>query len=128
MVASLLSHLGYPAEPALVEARLRSLGDADRVLITDGGLIALHRIPMLAEGGAFARITALAVAPSHRHRGIARALLSAAEHTARHWGCHLLEVSSGRRPERAAAHAFYQAAGFTDTNLRSARYWKRLDQ
>jgi hypothetical protein len=32
-VTSLLSHLGYPVEPARVEARLRSLGDADCVLI-----------------------------------------------------------------------------------------------
>jgi GNAT superfamily N-acetyltransferase len=125
-VAGLLRHLGYPAEPSLVEARLRSLGDADCVLITEGGLIALHRIPRLAEGGAFARITALVVAPGQRGSGIATALLAAAERTARHWGCSLLEVSSGRRPGREAAHAFYQAAGFTDTNPRSARYWKRL--
>lgn len=53
-------------------ARLRSLSDADRILITEGGLIALHRIPLLAEGGAFARITALVVAPGQRNSGIAR--------------------------------------------------------
>jgi len=127
-VADLLRHLGYPTEPSLAETRLRSLGDADCVLITEGGLIALHRIPLLAEGGAFARITALVVAPGHRNSGIARALLAAAEQAAREWGCTLLEVSSARSPERAAAHAFYQAAGFTDANPRSARYRKRLDQ
>lgn len=38
----------------------------------------------------------------------------------------LLEVSSGRRPERDPAHAFYRAAGFADTGERSVRYWKRL--
>ncbi len=95
-------------------------------MIAEGGLIALHRIPLLAEGGAIARITALVVAPAQRDCGIAGALLAAAEQTARHWGCHLLEVSSARRPDRQAAHALYRAAGFTDTNARSARYWKRL--
>ena len=138
-VARLLSHLGYPAEPVVVETRLRALSDADRVLLAEHtpgadqglnaelGLIALHRVPLLAESGALARITALVVAPGYRGSGAARALLAAAEQTARHWGCWLLEVSCGRRPERTAAHAFYQAAGFTDTYARSARYWKRLD-
>jgi GNAT superfamily N-acetyltransferase len=127
-VACLLSQLGYPAQPAQAEARLRSLSDADRVLLAEGGLIALHRLPMLAEGGAFARITVLIVAPAQRNSGVGRALLAAAEKTARQWGCSFLEVSSGRRPERAAAHAFYQAAGFTDANARSARYRKRLNE
>ena len=59
--------------------------------------------------------------------GVATALLAAAEQRAREWGCDLLEVSSGRRPERDPAHALYRAAGFADTGERSMRYWKRLD-
>ena len=42
------------------------------------------------------------------------------------WGCDLLEVSSGRRPERDAAHAAYRAAGFADAADRSVRYRKEL--
>jgi GNAT superfamily N-acetyltransferase len=126
-VAVLLAELGYPSEAAAVEARLRALTDADAVLLADEGLIAMHRIPRIAEGGAFARITALVVAPAARGCGIATALLAAAEERAQEWGCDLLEVSSGRRPERAPAHAFYWAAGFTDAAERSTRYWKRLN-
>lgn len=128
-VAGLLTDLGYPATPEQVAGRLESLAEADgdRVLLAPGGLIALHRIPRLAEGDVFARITALVVAPEFRGHGMASALLRAAEEVARGWGCTLLEVSSGRRPERRAAHAFYRAAGFEETEDRSVRYWKRLD-
>ncbi len=66
------------------------------------------------------------MAEAHRGRGVARALLAAAEDTARGWGCDAIEVSSGRREERTAAHALYRDAGFTDTAERSARYWKPL--
>jgi hypothetical protein len=41
-------------------------------------------------------------------------------------GCALIEVSSGRRPEREPAHALYRAAGFADTAERSVPYWKPL--
>jgi uracil-DNA glycosylase len=48
-------------------------------------------------------------------------LLGAAERVARDWGCDLLEVSSGRRPERADAHRFHLGAGFADTDEQSVR-------
>jgi len=129
-IAGLLTELGYPATPEDVTERLNALirSDADCVLLVPGGLIALHRIPRLAEGDVFARITALVVAPERRGQGVGRVLLDAAEEVARGWGCTLLEVSSGRRPERRAAHAFYRAAGFEETESRSVRYWKRLGQ
>jgi hypothetical protein len=41
-------------------------------------------------------------------------------------GASLLEVSSGRRPEREAAHAFYPALGFVDSSDASVVYRKRL--
>jgi GNAT superfamily N-acetyltransferase len=125
-IAALLGELGYPADPSAVTDRLARMGSADAVLLADGGLVALHRIPLLAEGGAVARITALVVAPSRRRAGVGRALLAAAEEVARSWGCWRAEVSSGRRPERDAAHAFYLAAGFEETTARSTRYWKEL--
>jgi GNAT superfamily N-acetyltransferase len=125
VVAGLLRELGYPSAAGEVRARL---GETDAVLVAcDGaGLVALHRIPRLAEGGSLARITALVVAEAQRGRGVARALIAAAEDTAREWGCDLLEVSSGRRDEREPAHALYRAAGFADTAERSVRYRKRL--
>ncbi len=108
--------------------RLAGLGPDDLVLIADdgAGLVSFHRIPRLAEGDAFVRITALVVHRERRGRGVAQALLAAAEEAAWEWGCDLIEVSSGRRAERASAHRLYRAAGFTDTAERSVRYWKRV--
>jgi GNAT superfamily N-acetyltransferase len=125
-IAALLTALGYPAQPLEIRRRLALLEESDAVLLTVGGMVALHRIPLLAEGGAVARITALVVAPDRRGAGIGRELLAAAEQVARRWGCDLVEVSSGRRQERESAHRFYRAAGFEDTATRSTRYWKRL--
>jgi GNAT superfamily N-acetyltransferase len=126
-VAELLGELGYPAAPEAVAHRLGGMGSADAVLLADGGLVALHRIPLLAEGGALARITALVVSGRRRRTGLGTALLAAAHDVARRWGCDRLEVSSGRGPERDAAHSFYLAAGFEETSPRSARYWKELE-
>lgn len=111
-----------------MERRLGALGTDDLVLLADedAGMIALHRTPLLAEDGALVRITALVVRSDRRGRGVAQGLLDAAEEAARQWGCSLMEVSSGRRPERLAAHRLYRGAGFTDTSLRSVRYWKNL--
>jgi GNAT superfamily N-acetyltransferase len=125
-VATLLAELGYPSTPEEVARRIGALEDSDAVLIADAGLIALHRVPRLAEGGAFARITALVVGSQRRREGVAQSLLDAAEDVARRWDCDLLEVSSGRRPERSPAHAFYLAAGFEDAAPSSTRYWKRI--
>jgi GNAT superfamily N-acetyltransferase len=127
MIAELLAALGYPSPPEEVRRRLITLDDSDCVLLTEGGLIALHRIPRLAEGDPLARITALVVAPERRAKGVGRELLRAAEDVARRWGCHMLEVSSSRRPERDAAHSFYPSEGFEDAGAHSMRYWKRLD-
>ena len=124
-VAALLAALGYPSD---VDAIRERLGETDRVLLAepDAGLVALHRIPRLAEGGCFVRITALVVSPSHRGRGVGRALLAAAEQQAREWGAALLEVSSGRRPERDTAHGLYLAAGYEDVAGVSVHYRKAL--
>src|SRR3954452_24472691 len=128
VLADLVGELGYGAADDDMERRLAALGpDALVLLAHDGaGMVALHRVPRVAEGGAFVRITALVVRREARGRGVARALLNASESAARHWGCDLIEVSSGRRPERAFAHRFYRAAGFTDASPKSVRYWKPL--
>ena len=129
VVAELLGELGYPTSTAESAERLRALSGPDhRVLLVDdgAGLIALHRMPLLAEGAALMRITALVVRPDARGRGVARSLLAAAEATAQEWECRLIEVSSGLRPEREPAHRLYRAAGFADASSRSVRYWKAV--
>jgi GNAT superfamily N-acetyltransferase len=127
LIARLLAQLGYPTTSAAVRERLARLGEEDRVLLCEEGFVAVHRVPLVAEGGCCARITALVVALGHREAGVGRALVAEAEALAREWGCGLLEVSSARRPERLAAHSFYPALGFDDSGRDSIRYWKRLE-
>jgi GNAT superfamily N-acetyltransferase len=83
-------------------------------------------VPLIAEVGSFARITALVVDEKHRESGLGHRLLREAERIALSWGCSMLEVSTGNRPERVAAHALYSRTGFRDTAARSTRHWKVL--
>ena len=50
-------------------------------------MLTLHMVPVLHEPGDWCRITALVVAPAARRRGVATALVSAAEAIARDAGC-----------------------------------------
>ncbi|MGH3023146.1 MAG: hypothetical protein ACRDNI_05775 [Gaiellaceae bacterium] len=49
--------------------------------------------------------------------------MAAVEERAREAGCRYLEVTSGERPEREAAHAFYASLGLEEV---SRRYLKEL--
>ena len=125
VVARLLAELGYPSEVAAVRERITA---TDLVLLSepDAGLVALQRVPRLAEGGCFVRVTALVVAPSSRRNSLGRMLLLAAEEAARMWGAEMVEISCGRRPERDAAHRLYRSAGYADAADVSVRYRKPL--
>jgi GNAT superfamily N-acetyltransferase len=131
----LLGDLGYARSVAAIRERLTWLAssptDLAAVAVRDGadvvGLVTAHVVPMFAEPDpAFLRITALSVAPRAVRRGVGRRLVGFAEYVARLHGCRLVEVSSGRRAEREAAHRFYRTLGFEDAGATSARYWKRL--
>ncbi len=91
-------------------------------------MITAHVIPLLAEDEpSFVRITALSVSPCVARHGIGRRLVAFVERAARERGIGLMEVSSGRRKERDAAHRFYSSLGFHDSAAVSVRYWKRLE-
>lgn len=75
----------------------------------------------------FGRITALSVAADHRRGGVGRRLVAAAEAWVADHGSTLVQVNSGRRPERAAAHEFYPALGYRDQHDHHVLYEKRLD-
>lgn len=133
-VARLLGVLGYPDEVEVVAARLRQFATSDRdaVLVAeDGGrvvgVVALSLTPLLAGGGWWSRITALAVDPRLRRRGVAAALVAEAERAATDGGSRLMQLNCGRRPERAAAHEFYPALGYRDQYDHHVLYEKRLD-
>lgn len=134
-VGQLLDHLGYPLPEERVRDRIGRLAGSvgDLVAVATErpqeivGFVSAHLVPMIAEEEAwFVRITALTVAPTVTRSGVGRRLIEFVEYWGSDRGAALMEVSSGRRPERAAAHAFYPALGFEDRAHLSARYVKRL--
>jgi GNAT superfamily N-acetyltransferase len=126
----LLAELGYPDDEERVLARARALGaqpDSFLFVADDGGelagLASATVIPLLHEDGAWCRLSALVVAEGHRRRGVARALVAQVERRALEAGCRYLEVTSGERPGREEAHAFYESLGLEQV---SRRYLKAL--
>lgn len=88
------------------------------------GSLSLHAIPHLERTGRWARIESLVVDESARGTGAGRALIAAAEQTARRWDCLAVEVTSSR--SRADAHAFYRQMGYSDICDQSGRFLKPL--
>lgn len=76
-------------------------------------------VPFFHDGSRRLRLTAIAVSPSHRGRGLARSLVRELERWGRGRGCNLLEVTSAGH--RADAHAAYRALGFAEAPLRFTR-------
>ena len=132
--ARLLGELGYPSTADEVRGRIsRAItSKSTGVLLAERnkkvvGLAAFHYISYFAVMGAFCRVTALVVGESERRTGVANALMAAVESAAARSGCDLIEITSGKRSERAAAHHGYEKLGYHDTSAEAARYWKRLD-
>ncbi|HXV33003.1 MAG TPA: GNAT family N-acetyltransferase [Gaiellaceae bacterium] len=127
-LAALLAELGYPDEDETVRERARAFA-ADRssfllVAERDGRLVGLASasvMPLLHERGSWCRLSALVVSRDSRRLGIGRQLVSGVEARARGAGCRYLEVTSGGRPDREAAHAFYEALGLEQVSRRYLR-------
>jgi GNAT superfamily N-acetyltransferase len=124
-IAGLLTQLGYPSEPAAVEARLdrlRIVGDSVVVAEVDGrvaGLAHLQVSPAIERDRPAAKLGALVVDEAQRGRGIGRALVEAMEAEARLRGCELLFLTTAER--RDDAHAFYERVGLEHSGRRYAR-------
>ncbi len=133
-ISRLVQQLGYDVYSEELRDRLaiqQGAGGSDIVVaVHEGAIVGViacsHAIPRLAEGGCFVRITVLAVAENHRGQGVGRLLVEEIERRAKAVGASLIEVSSGRRPEREAAHSFYPALGFVDLSDSSVVYRKQL--
>jgi RimJ/RimL family protein N-acetyltransferase len=123
----LLAALGYPADPPTIRRRVGHLRATDRsgrvlLAVENGavlGFITLHGTPVLHRPTDVGRITALAVAPEGRGRGIGRLLVEAAERSFVAAGLSRVEVTSGagHRP----AHDFYRHLGYEDAGIRLVR-------
>jgi GNAT superfamily N-acetyltransferase len=118
-VAALLGELGYPTTAGEAAERLRRTGG--RVLLAESegravGLAALAVALQLHHAAPTARVTALVVSAQARGRGVGRRLMARAEEVARDAGCHDIELTSGIRLEREAAHRFYEALGYQRTS------------
>lgn len=127
-VAALLSEMGYPCSEREARERIRLITANDRqalVVARSGGrvcgLIALDFMYYLPLGSTTCRITALVVTSDAQGQGLGRQLLKEADRRARFAGAARLELVSGS--QRADAHAFYKACGFSDGTL---RFIKRL--
>jgi len=126
-LAPLLETLGYPAHPAAIAERLRSLWATDptgRVLVAAAdrqlvGFAVLHCTPALHRPTQVGRITAIAVLPSVQGSGVGRLLVAAAEDHFRKLGLARVKVTSG--PTHAAAYAFYRGLGYADQGVRFAK-------
>lgn len=125
-VAGLLGELGYPVPPDEMARRLRRPGERVLLAEADGrpvALVALTIGPQLSHAAPVARVTVLVVAGTARRLGAGRRLMARAEELAREAGCEDIELTSGIRPEREAAHRFYGAIGYLRT---SYRFWRPL--
>ena len=124
-MASLLAHLGYPADAAELPerlGRLRAEGDDAFVAEVDGaavGLATVHARAVLHVARPVAQLTALVVPPEMRGRGVGRALVAEAEKWGRARGADRLVVTTALH--RADAPLFYEALGFEHTGRRYVR-------
>ena len=124
-MASLLAHLGYPADAAELPerlGRLRAEGDDAFVAEAEGALVGLapvHARAVLHVARPVAQLTALVVPPEMRGRGVGRALVAEAEKWGRARGADRLVVTTALH--RADAPLFYEALGFEHTGRRYVR-------
>jgi GNAT superfamily N-acetyltransferase len=116
-IAELAGQLGYPAKPAEIAQRLRTIKPASQhaVLVAESperkviGWLHVSVSPLL-EVQLRAEVNGLVVADDERSRGTGALLLSAAEQWARRRGCKNMSVRSNVVRDRA--HQFYLRHGY----------------
>jgi len=114
-LTELIAQWGYPAQPAVVAARLqRVTGETDAVLVAVAasgvvGWVHVGLYSTLATDNA-AQVLGLVVDTSKRRQSIGRQLMESAEAWARERGCHALYLRT--RLSRRGAHAFYKRLGY----------------
>lgn len=121
-VAGLLDELGYPTTVDRLADQLRKgASHGSEVLVAqtaDRGVVGFASLQVIygfAEDNRACQLSAIAVAPRARRRGVGRRLVEAVEARAARLGCSSVRITSGRRPERVDAHRLYVGLGYEAT-------------
>lgn len=129
-LVGLMAQLGYPAsEDELRErfTRITRHSDYDLLVLEENGIllgcVGLFQAQAFEHDTTYVRIVAFVVNAKHRRQGIGRRLIRAAEDWAHERGATAVLLNSGNRPEREAAHHFYQEMGY---GVMSTSYSKSL--
>ena len=107
------AHIESGLKPAWGAARIRwHVRDADSVVLTSRSGVTIAGFAIMRYGDDVAHLNLLAVAPTHRRRGLARALVQWLEESALTAGTFIigLELRAGNE----AARAFYRALGYRE--------------
>jgi ribosomal protein S18 acetylase RimI-like enzyme len=127
-IAALLTELGYPTEENRARTRLERLQaePTTKVLVAEAeeggdvvGVSAIRAEALLEHDRPAARLLALVVAKDYRRRGVASALVEAAEAQAQALGCFRIVLTSA--DHRDDARRFYLTAGYEQTGRRFAK-------
>lgn len=118
-ICELMSQLGYPIEPEVMQANLQKyeslenykswVVEIDGIVVGCMGAVVTHNFHI---GDSFLRIIALVVDQSYRKCGIGKSLIEAAEEHARAMNCTYIELTSGA--QRTAAHTFYKVLDYSE--------------
>lgn len=129
-LVGLMAQLGYPASEDVLRERFSRVTrhpDYELLVLEDDdillGCVGLFQAQAFEHDTTYVRIVAFVVNAKHRRQGIGRRLIRAAEDWAHARGATAVLLNSGNRPEREAAHHFYQAMGYSVT---STSYSKSL--
>jgi len=107
------AHVEKGLKPAWGAARIRwHVRDADSVVLTARLAPTVAGFAIMRYGDDVAHLNLLAVAPAHRRRGVARALVQWLEETALTAGTFVIGLEL--REGNAAARAFYHALGYRE--------------
>jgi len=127
-IASLVTQLGYPSEPAEMAGRLKVLFSLPEYIIfvaeADGdivGMVGAYMAYSLEFSGMYGRLTTLIVEESRRGAGIGKQLVEGIESWLKRQGAILCVVTSSSR--RSDSHRFYENNGYLNTGI---RFTKRL--
>jgi GNAT superfamily N-acetyltransferase len=129
-LASLATHLGYPADEAAMRPRIERITASDDyetfVAERDGVVVGFVGVTWkwsYTDDTPRAQLLALVVDPAERGRGTGAALVAAVEGWARRQGAGGIFVTTALHRERT--HLFYERLGYDKTGL---RYVKKLSR